>query len=214
MKMKHSHLIAALLCVVLSLALISCDSVSTNPFSDANSGSVKLENKVEEQLLRFAVQRGAGESTSGLSAGEQNDPENPLEEQLNLLEDIRNLMWIAPRGGAGITGETVSAEANALPVVSESEMAVEQSEELWYKETASSNTWIRLFYTAYMPEEGVNAWGHYDILLCVDTENSNDALLMIQDPQLESTWKVVRLPQYGQWLSCEIDMLLRLYFGM
>jgi|GEM_PF-1460178 hypothetical protein len=135
---------------------------------------------------------------------------NDLKHQ-GLIEDINNLLWIVPRGGAGITDVATENDSSELPIVALSNSILDK--ELTSYTAEDNYTWIRLVYDTYIPPAGVNAVGHKDIVIYIQPDNPDDAIFAIQDPVENSKWNITSMPGYGCWLSTEIDMLLRMMTG-
>ncbi len=78
-----------------------------------------------------------------------------------------------------------------------------------------ASPWLRLYYDPYKPVQGVNDMGHKDIIIYADNpQDTEDAYLLIQNPDNLTEWTVITLPGYGQWLQKEVDMLLRMKMGL
>ncbi len=137
------------------------------------------------------------------------------EEKPNVISDIDTLLWIIPRGGAGITGEgqMVSEKDNIFILESASCLGdyLASGKREWDEGTDSGNVWIRVINEPYLPEEGINEPGHKDIVIYKDGE---DAYFALQDPDDEEMWTVWLMPEYGNWIEKEIMMFLRVTTGL
>lgn len=129
-----------------------------------------------------------------------------------IVQDIENLLWIVPRGGAGIDEPGIDKDISELPVINEINNVINSN----YTTNEKNNkyTWIRLVYDPYTPKEGENAANHKDIILYVDPDNTSNVIFGIQNPEKESQWNITALPGYGEWLRKEIDILLRIKTGL
>ncbi|WP_274651340.1 hypothetical protein [Paenibacillus humicola] len=123
----------------------------------------------------------------------------------SLLTDINNLYWIAPRGGAGINPDDRQANKS-----SKVRAIVESSK----SKPDYKGDFIRLEYNPQVPEKGENTLGHQDMLIYQDTNHEENADLAIQDPKQADQWLIYILPGYGQWLSRELEIINRVYFGL
>ncbi|MCL6449101.1 MAG: hypothetical protein K6U04_13305 [Armatimonadetes bacterium] len=130
--------------------------------------------------------------------------DNPLGLRgLGIISDIQDLLWVAPRGGAGIQPEVEQVESKELDKV------LENGDKM--KDAFCS---VRLIYEPYRPEQGMNDLAHKDLIIYTDPGNVNDACLGVQKPDNQTEWDLYRLPDYGQWLKKEVDLLLRLRTGL
>ena len=129
-------------------------------------------------------------------------PSEALSES-RLVHDVRDLMWVADRGGAGIAAEDSQLlPSSALPLASQQ------------RQDGFTHLWVRFeFSPAERPAEGQES-GHGDVMLYVDHENPADAWLAVQDVADPQLWLMTPLPGYGLWLEREVDLFLRLSMGL
>lgn len=130
--------------------------------------------------------------------------DNPLRfSGLGIISDIQNLLWVAPRGGAGIQPEVEQVEPKELDKVLQSGDKMNDTFCL-----------VRLIYEPYKPQQGMNELAHKDVIIYTNPDSVNDAYLGVQNPENQTRWDLYRLPDYGQWLKKEVDLLLRLRTGL
>jgi len=186
-------------------------SVST---SGASTSSTENATQVEQEILNYViVQRGQDD----VRVVFQNDSSDKLRtlRSYGLISDVENLLWIASRGGAGIDSEGEKKMLTELPVIQESYKSNIGNGKIRFDNAVDSkNVWIRLNYQPFKPGQGMNVWGHKDLIVYIDTENHDNAFLGIQDDQDQNVWKIILLPGYGPWFEKEINMLLRLTIAM
>jgi len=129
-----------------------------------------------------------------------------------IVLDIQNLLFIVPRGGAGITDIGIEKDSSELSIINESDNFIKKH--LNADTSDKKYTYIRLIYDSYIPQEAENATRHKDIIIYLQPDNSNDAIFAIQDPVKQSKWTITTLVGYGDWLTKEIDILLRIKTGL
>ena len=157
--------------------------------SDLSPSPQASEQTKQEILKSMIVQRGS----DGIREGFENDSLDKLK-SYGIVLDMRDLLWLATRSGAGIDAEGEKKVIAKFPVVAESEESLSGDGKLWFNHTVNSkNCWIRLNYKAYFPAQGVNVWGHKDLILYIDPDSAHDAFLGVQDPQDQTLWTVFRL---------------------
>jgi len=122
---------------------------------------------------------------------------------LGIRSDIQDLLWVAPRGGAGIKPEVKQVEAKELDRVLKNGDKMKDAFCL-----------VRLIYEPYRPGQGMNDLAHKDLIIYTDPGNVNDAYLGVQNPDNQTKWDLYRLPDYGQWLKKEVDLFLRISKGL
>jgi hypothetical protein len=204
--MKKRFLLSFLLILVVSF--IGCidknpETKQRKPAFDLSPAPQASGQAKQEIVKSMIVQRGH----DGIRDGFKNDSLDKLK-SYGIVLDMKNLLWLATRGAAGIEAEGEKKAVAEFSVIAESE------ESLAGDTVNSDNCWIRLNYEAYFPDQGVNVWEHKDLIIYIDPDNADDAFLGVQDPQEQMLWTVFRLPGYGTWLEKEIDMLLRLTTGL
>lgn len=129
---------------------------------------------------------------------------NPLTlRESGIILDIRDLLWVAPRGGAGIQPEIKQVELKELNKNLKNEDKI--------KDAFCS---VRLIYEPYRPKQGMNDIAHKDLIIYINPDNVNDACFGIQHPDNQTKWDLYYLSDYGQWLKKEVDLLLRLHTGL
>lgn len=135
----------------------------------------------------------------------------------NYAETFEDLMWIASRGGAGISGEDWLPDDNALTIIKLSDQIIQDTDIIKTDsvklENDNTQTWVRINYDSYIPASGVNEFPHKDVIMATAEDSGENAFIAIQNPKDLSTWKFIKLPGYGQWLERELDMLLYQYTG-
>ncbi|HML37988.1 MAG TPA: hypothetical protein PKA19_11310 [Bacillota bacterium] len=172
--------------------------------ADAKQGSEA------ETLDAVLMQRG----TDKLRTGLKNDSADILN-SYGIVRNVEELLWIAPRGGAGIEADGTEKNISDLPAIKESEAALTDNPTDWYSlEVDTDNLWIRLIYDPYKPAPGVNSMAHKDIMVYLDNDNNSNAYLGIQNPDDETQWTVISLPGYGSWFEREMDMIMRIAAGL
>lgn len=114
-----------------------------------------------------------------------------------LVRDVRDLMSLAARGGAGIVPEASERlPSAALPLASQQ------------RQEGFTHLWVRFeFAPAAGPGDGPGA-GHGDVMLYVDIDNPADARLAVQDAADPEQWQMTPLPGYGAWLEREVDLFI------
>jgi len=138
-------------------------------------------------------------------------PKSQIEDQ-GIVLDIQSLLFIVPRGGAGITDIGIEKDSSELSVINTSDNFIKKH---LNADTADKKyTYIRLICDSYIPKEGENAIRYKDIIIYLQPDNSNDAIFAIQDPVKQSKWTITTLVGYGDWLTKEIDILLRIKTGL
>ncbi|WP_273483166.1 hypothetical protein [Desulforamulus ruminis] len=185
----------------------------SSPEAPASSQSTEDITHERSILNDVVVQRGR----DGLCVGLKNDPSDRLRtiENYALVSDIERLLFLASRSGAGIHSETEKRKITKLPVIQESENTTPPNEEMWfYQGVSSKNVWMRLNYQPFIPGQGMNVWGHKDLIVYIDPDNNDNAFLGIQDASNENAWNIILLPGYGSWLAKEIDMFLYMTTAM
>lgn len=233
--MKKSHLILALsiLCIVCS----GCNSspmpasqsdnnsnVSQQPISSLNSDS----NMDEKDILNS--------SSLNSSLYSRSDP-NWAEPQLSHIifqypyltkdcigiradittvslfraaDDIQySLLKLALRERDGATLEATAANTSDFFALEQSEQGNDFID--GYCQVETDEIWVRLHYDNFSPTgspAGGNPPDKKDIVVFVDTLNSNDAFLALQHIDDSSLWTLYRLPNYGIWLSTEIRLYM------
>ncbi len=203
---KRLFIYVSVICFML--AIIGCseqdnhnsNALANKPSSNeyVNTQNINTEDQ-QNQCKEIIVQRGSDCFTF----------ENIQIDNAGIIRDIEDLLWIVPRGGAGIQNSGIDKDISEVPMINEINNAVNN-----HCKTNGNYTWIRLVYDPYIPEEGQNAIKHEDIILYLDPNNSSDAVFCIQNPKKESEWNITVLPDYGKWLSKEIDILLRIKTGL
>jgi hypothetical protein len=151
------------------------------------------QTPAEKKLTQIIVKRG-------------NDvfPFNPLTlKESGIILDIRDLLWVALRGGAGIQPEVKQVESKEL------DKDLKNGDKM--KDVFCS---VRLIYEPYRPKQGINDLAHKDLIIYINPDNVNDAYFGIQNPDNQTKWDLYYLPGYGQWLKKEVDLLLRLHTGL
>ena len=216
-------ILSLFLMLPLVLILVTACNETPNPSNTLENLSVSVPESSQttdhiipeqETLNYLIVQRGQ----DGLCVGLKNDVSDKLRTlgSYGLVSDVENLLWIAPRGGAGIDSKDEEKSAMELPVIKESDKSAPQDENImwFYDGISSKNVWIRFNYQPFIPGQGMNVLGHKDLIVYIDPDNDDNAFLGIQDPQNQNDWNIYLLPGYGLWLEKEIDILLRLTAGM
>lgn len=192
--------------LVLILSVLS-GCVQKQTSDDATDGLVSnLDPEQNYEIINAAllIQKGADKMRIGLDANHH-----------GIIWDIEDLLWIAPRGGAGIEGGGTEKNISELPIIKESETALIDDTTDWYSfEVDTENLWIRLICAPYKPAQGENSIAHKDIMVYLDNDDNNNAYLGIQSPDDETEWTIIPLPGYGLWLAREIDMIMRRTTGL
>lgn len=192
--------------IITLFVVVACTRSSEANQSTAHSGIPQAAAESEQHqnavaptegkiLIRIIVQKD----------GHRFSLENSsLRKSNGLVSDVQDLLWIAYRGGAGIDpAKAEERNTKDLEIVQESNESI-----------VTEHTWIRLFYQPYKPPQGMNDFGHQDIMVYSDPQNLHDAYLAIQDPDDQLKWKVFPIPEYGSWLQKEIEIFLRLTTGL
>lgn len=159
----------------------------------ASDGTSKL-TPMEKQIVRLVVKRGADLFTFDDLSGLRDS---------GLISDIQNLLWVAPRGGAGLQPQVRHVDSKELGGI------LEKGDEM--KDSFCS---VRIVYEPYRPKQGMNNIAHKDVIIYIDPDNINDACLGVQNPDNREEWGLYCLPDYGKWLGKEVDLFLRLYTGL
>lgn len=206
MKKIHSVFFGVIFLIVIAPTITACSTRNeeTNK-NGANPGIVHVKEETRQALEEFSQSEQRILNQIVIQQGGNRFVLQNLSSKkpLGLVSDIENLLWIAPRGGAGIEPEVEERKATNLKIIQESN-----------ESTVSKNTWVRLYYQPYKPVQGMNYIGHKDIIVYIDPDNNKNAYLGIQNPDNQTEWNLFLLPGYGQWLQKEIDMLLRLTSGI
>ena len=180
------------LCVFLS----GCAKQPPAPAAEktpALSSEPQTQKAPKKILTQVIVQRGSDVFTL----------DHLQSEDAGIISDIQDLLWVAPRGGAGIQPEVIQAEPEELDRVLEKG---EKMKETFYL--------VRLVYEPYRPGQGMNDLAHKSVIIFTDPEGANDACLGVQNPDRQTRWNLYRLPGYGHWLEKEVDLFLRLRMGL
>ncbi|NPV70783.1 MAG: hypothetical protein HPY55_09085 [Firmicutes bacterium] len=210
--MKKEWLSAFLLSLFIVVTTLTVSACSTSNRAGKNAGNPDARQSVtplsaeteqnpgetqpqqdKKTLHQIVVQRDNDRFTLKVTPGQK---------PYGLVSDIQNLRWIALRGGLGI--ENIAEGHDHLEIIRQSEK----------NEVKSKGLWIRLYYETYKPEQGMNDFGHKDIIVYAAPRNPNDAFLGIQNTDDQTKWSLFSLPGYGPWLKKEIDILLRLATGL
>ena len=188
--------------VLLGLLFITMTACGRG--SSSSTAKVEDTQKLEQE-----------ETTLLINAQENCEVFHAVDKIPNIVNDIDTLLWIVPRGGAGISDEGKSVLEKDNSIILESEGCLNQYQssknEDWYGNTDGKNLWIRVINVPYFPEEGVNELGHKDIMIY---QEGKDAYFALQDPENLEMWTIWQLPDYGVWLEKEIDMYLRVTTGL
>lgn len=123
-----------------------------------------------------------------------------------LIKNINSIYWIAPRGGAGI-----NESGNDYEVKKTSDLPVLQVST--NDKVDLNTTYIRLACDPILPEPGVNETGHQDLIVYQDLDHPADAYFGVQNPKNTEEWTIYKMPDYGMWLSKELDIILRDGYG-
>ncbi|MFZ5597566.1 MAG: hypothetical protein ACOY31_11210 [Bacillota bacterium] len=213
--MNKKLLFIMLLCLVLLVFLIYKyqEQRSLPVLNKANTG--------ENQYTNRSWQKNSADITTGRSERPQPKqvviqrgnhiypPLKNISSEEPIISDIQNLRWIAYRGGAGMNFRQVVKDQKDISIVKASETIESNGK------AQDGSRWVRLYYGPYKPVQGVNDIGHKDIIIYADnSQDPEDAYLLIQNPDILTEWTVITLPGYGQWLQKEIDMLLRMKMGL
>lgn len=118
-------------------------------------------------------------------------------------ESLDTLVWMAFREG-NIILEDVSAGENAY--ILESDKVLEGSEEI------GDHVWIRIVQEVSTPQEGaLGQVSHKDYIFYTEGE---DAYVGIQSAEDTGLWTILEMPDYGKWLTKEIDIYVRKTTGL
>lgn len=203
---KRSSIIFSLV-IVTMLVLSGCQNQnSTNTHSV--SPTVPPVNDKKGSASTDSTSKGEYAGLNGIIVHTANGYSDTLDNDYfnlfqPLLKNIESLLWIAPRGGAGIDGDKQMKKSADVQAIVES-----SKDKPNYK-----GEFIRLKYDSQIPKTGQNWLGHKDILVYQDTKNKKDAYLALQDPKAPDQWDLYKLPDYGQWLSKELAIILRVGLG-
>ncbi|HJA92685.1 MAG TPA: hypothetical protein H9717_06160 [Candidatus Eisenbergiella merdipullorum] len=120
-----------------------------------------------------------------------------------LYKNIENLLWIAPRGGAGIDteGSKVEAASNRFIMLSENMASGDIPEE---------NVLLIRLTRERAVEAGAMPMSYKDILLYRENEDAYLAWQMADDL---NSWYLYQLPGYGDWMEKEVAIFLRCAAG-
>lgn len=118
-------------------------------------------------------------------------------------ESLDTLVWMAFREG-NIILEDVSAGENVY--ILESDKVLEGSEEI------GDHVWIRIVQEVSTPQEGaLGQVSHKDYIFYTEGE---DAYVGIQSAEDTGLWTILEMPDYGKWLTKEIDIYVRKTTGL
>lgn len=128
--------------------------------------------------------------------------ENSSLDIAGLYENVEALLWIAPRGGAGIDseGNQIEAASNELIQLSENMASGDRIEE---------DVLLLRINREYAVEN--TPMSYKDIVMYRDNEDAYLAWQMADD---RNTWYLFRLPGYGEWLEKEVAIYMRCATGL
>lgn len=217
MKVTVKKILSLCLMLILISTLIAC-SKTQNTLTASDKPSVPNQTsgnvtQIKKEILNYVIfQRGR----DGLCVGLKNDSSDYLRNLRNygLVSDVERLLWMASRS-VFTDSEGEKKRITELPVIEESNKSIPQDKNMWFYDGVSSKSvWIRLNYQPFIPGQGMNVWGHKDLIVYIDPDNDDNAFLGIQDPQNQNVWDIHLLPGYGPWLAKEIDMLMYMTAAM
>lgn len=192
--MKKKYLI---FCVVILTILVICGSI-------IKTNMTQSESELQKDKTRILINK---EYSCEIFDDFEKNP--------NIICDINTLLWIIPRGGAGITDEGKRVLDKENSIIRQSKQCLENYQtsvnENWYQDTNENNTWIRIIDESYIPQEGENGIGHKDIVIY---REESIAFFAVQNPEESEIWTVWEMPNYGVWFEKEIDMFLRMFAGI
>ena len=128
--------------------------------------------------------------------------ENSSLDIAGLYESVEALLWIAPRGGAGIDseGNQIEAASNELIQLSENMASGDRIEE---------DVLLLRINREYAVEN--TPMSYKDIVMYRDNEDAYLAWQMADD---RNAWYLFRLPGYGEWLEKEVAIYMRCATGL
>lgn len=128
--------------------------------------------------------------------------ENSSLDIAGLYKNVDELLWIAPRGGAGIDseGNQIEAASNELIQLSENMASGDKIEE---------DVLLLRLNRKYAVEN--TPMSYKDIVMYRDNEDAYLAWQMAGDL---NTWYLFRLPGYGEWLEKEVAIFMRCATGL
>lgn len=127
--------------------------------------------------------------------------ENSILDIAGLYKNIEAILWIAPRGGAGIDseGNQIKAASNDF---------IQLSENLTSGERLEENVLLIRINRKYSVEN--TPMSYKDVVMYRDNEDAYLAWQMADDPDI---WHLFRLPGYGEWLEKEVAIFMRCATG-
>lgn len=138
-----------------------------------------------------------------------------LTSEPSIVSDIEELIWLVMRGFHN-SGYAYKKTAE-LPEIAESESLQSQINDSDKGDIEGTRpTLIRIVYKEHSPK-GTPAGGapsnYKDIVLFVDSQNSDNMIFARQVLDQPGTWETFEVEGFGQWLEAEMDMIYRNYFS-
>lgn len=188
MKKRKYGLLPVMLIVILGASMFSGCLRSDPVDYEITEGISEDDDKISNMLICWNNEIFNFEKDSLYSTG--------------LLENIKALSWIAPRGGAGIEadGFQIEASSNHFILISENMIPGEELEE--------DLLLIRINRTQVVEESPMP---YKDIL--VYRENG-DLYLAWQLSEDSGDWYLFRFPEYGDWFEKEVAIFMRNTTGL
>ena len=126
-----------------------------------------------------------------------------------IIKDIESLVWIAPRGGAGIVSEGKEIQELENEYIIQSNVFLTDEENIC--QSISSETWVRLIRKPVSDQVGTTESAYKDIIIYRQNDN---VCLAVQSSENLTKWTLWELPQYGVWLEKEVAIFMRIATGL
>lgn len=221
-KIMKSTIKMIIFLIIFALCLSGCSFYNTSSSPSLSSQSEKTPSQITlESSFSSSVPVAIETYETEYIYLQQNVADNTIAygilsyNNLSLVSDIERLIWLVIRGfhNSGYTYK----ETSEIPEIVESDVLQSKVNDFGKGDIEGvCPTLIRIVYKEHSPK-GTPAGGtpsnYKDIVLFVDSQNSDNMIFARQVLENPGTWEVFEIKDFGKWLEAEMDMIYRNYFS-
>jgi len=177
---------------------VIAENLDQNVQWDPKTKIVTIEQKEKQSdIERLVIQK---KKDIFVMDGPEDLEENKASEAL--INNLQTLYNEAYRGFLSVDmAEPEIRTEDAMSFIKDSLTTKEGSVETSYN-------FVRLVQKPYIRQTGENAPSRKDIIFYIDSKNSKDLYMAVQNPEKLKEWGIYRLDDYGSWFLKEIDVYL------